>query len=167
MFEKLLSFTKKVQDLPDQPTLTPNELKAQFDAAPEELRVHLNKTIDDVQTAITDLKEQEDWIPIVLQNGWVPFNATGYPNGFYKNEMGEVKCRGMIRGGAADTLAFTLPEGYRPHSDQFFILYADASQTSAPSPVIGRAGVKSNGQVLVTGASNYVSLSNIVFRAEK
>lgn len=45
-FNKLLSFTKKVQDLPDQPALTPADLKAQFDAAPEEVRTYLNNLID-------------------------------------------------------------------------------------------------------------------------
>jgi hypothetical protein len=46
MFNKLLSFTKKVQDLPDQPALTPADLKAQFDAAPDELRQYFNNFID-------------------------------------------------------------------------------------------------------------------------
>jgi hypothetical protein len=46
MFEKLTSFTKKVADLSDRPSLNPTELKAQFDAAPDEVRVYLNKLID-------------------------------------------------------------------------------------------------------------------------
>jgi hypothetical protein len=44
--EKLLAFTKKVADLSDRPALNPTELKAQFDAAPEEARQYLNKLID-------------------------------------------------------------------------------------------------------------------------
>jgi len=46
MFEKLVSFTKKVADLADKPSLNPSELKAQFDAAPDEVRVYLNKLVD-------------------------------------------------------------------------------------------------------------------------
>lgn len=46
MFQKLVSFTKKVADLPDQPTLDPSSLKAQFDAAPDEVRTYLNNLID-------------------------------------------------------------------------------------------------------------------------
>jgi hypothetical protein len=46
MFEKLESFTKKVADLADKPSLNPTELKGQFDAAPDEVRVYLNKLID-------------------------------------------------------------------------------------------------------------------------
>jgi hypothetical protein len=45
-FEKLLSFAKKVSDLSDKPALTPTALKAQFDAAPDELRESFNALID-------------------------------------------------------------------------------------------------------------------------
>lgn len=50
-FQKLTAFTKKVADLADQPTLTPTELKAQFDAAPDELRVYFNNLIDALNSA--------------------------------------------------------------------------------------------------------------------
>lgn len=53
MFEKLVSFTKKVADLPDRPSLNPGALKAQFDAAPDEVRVHLNKLIDALKLTTT------------------------------------------------------------------------------------------------------------------
>jgi hypothetical protein len=46
MFQKLESFTQKVSDLADKPSLNPTELKAQFDAAPDEVRVYLNNLID-------------------------------------------------------------------------------------------------------------------------
>ncbi|WHY76065.1 H-type lectin domain-containing protein [Neobacillus sp. WH10] len=47
MFEKLVSFTKDVSDLPDSPAANQAaELKAQFDAAPNEVREYLNKLID-------------------------------------------------------------------------------------------------------------------------
>ena len=44
--QKLLSFSKTVSDLADKPALTPTALKAQFDAAPEEVRQSLNQLID-------------------------------------------------------------------------------------------------------------------------
>jgi hypothetical protein len=46
MFEPLVSFTKDVSDLADKPVLDPAVMKAQFDAAPDEVRVYLNKLID-------------------------------------------------------------------------------------------------------------------------
>lgn len=49
--EKLNSFKKKVSDLPDKPTMEADELKAYFDAAPEELRAAFNKLIDALTAA--------------------------------------------------------------------------------------------------------------------
>lgn len=46
MFQKLTAFTKKVAHLADKPTLNESDLKAQFDAAPEELRTYFNTLID-------------------------------------------------------------------------------------------------------------------------
>jgi hypothetical protein len=46
MFQKLATFTKKVSMLADEPSLNATELKAQFDAAPEELRGSFNALVD-------------------------------------------------------------------------------------------------------------------------
>ncbi len=161
MFEKLLSFTKKVQDLPDQPTLTPNELKAQFDAAPEELRVHLNKTIDDVQASLN----QGEWISAVLQNGWVPFNSEVYPVGYSKNGLGEVRLRGLVHKGTNNTTLMTLPEGYRPMSAEFLTCNAWNGSTVVPARVVinpaGRVDIVTN----ATGSdgTHYTSISGVTF----
>jgi len=54
-FEKLNEFTKKVSDLSDTPneTMTTAQVKAQFDAAPDEVRVYLNKLIDKLESTAT------------------------------------------------------------------------------------------------------------------
>ena len=44
---KITAFQHKITDLPDQPTLAPNELKARFDSSPEELRQAVNGICDD------------------------------------------------------------------------------------------------------------------------
>ena len=44
---KITQFQHKIADLADQPTLPPDELKARFDACPEELRQSLNAVCDD------------------------------------------------------------------------------------------------------------------------
>ena len=44
---KITAFAHKIADLPDQPTLPPDELKSRFDACPEELRQSLNAVCDD------------------------------------------------------------------------------------------------------------------------
>lgn len=49
-FTKLTAFTKKVADMADQPTGTAAELKAWFDAAPDEVRTYLNSLIDGLKS---------------------------------------------------------------------------------------------------------------------
>ena len=44
---KITQFTHKITDLPDQPSLPANELKARFDSSPEELRESVNGICDD------------------------------------------------------------------------------------------------------------------------
>ena len=44
---KIASFTHKITDLPDQPNLPADELKARFDSSPEELRQSVNSICDD------------------------------------------------------------------------------------------------------------------------
>ena len=51
---KLETFTKKISDLPDEPKLLPNELKAYFDSSPEELRQAHNdlcESLDQIQAS--------------------------------------------------------------------------------------------------------------------
>ena len=47
---KIASFTHRIADLPDQPNLPADELKARFDSSPEELRTAHNAVCDDAQT---------------------------------------------------------------------------------------------------------------------
>ena len=47
---KITAFTHRIADLPDQPNLPADELKARFDSSPEELRAAHNAVCDDVQT---------------------------------------------------------------------------------------------------------------------
>ena len=44
---KITQFTQKITDLPDQPSLPANELKARFDSSPEELRQAVNGICDE------------------------------------------------------------------------------------------------------------------------
>ena len=47
---KIDQFTHRIADLPDQPNMLADELKARFDSSPEELRKSLNAVCDDAQT---------------------------------------------------------------------------------------------------------------------
>ncbi len=54
---KIEAFTHKISDLPDEPNMQPEELKAHFDSSPEELRQALNALCDALaaQTAAADI----------------------------------------------------------------------------------------------------------------
>jgi hypothetical protein len=52
-FSKLTAFTKTVSDLADKPALTPAALKAQFDAAPIELKDAFNALVDALKQTTT------------------------------------------------------------------------------------------------------------------
>lgn len=56
---KITSFTHKIADLPDQPNLPADELKARFDSSPEELRQSLNAVCDEGD-ALTARVDQHD-----------------------------------------------------------------------------------------------------------
>ena len=47
---KITQFTHRIVDLPDQPNLPADELKARFDSSPEELRQAVNGICDDATT---------------------------------------------------------------------------------------------------------------------
>ena len=56
---KITAFTHKIADLPDQPNLPADELKARFDSSPEELRQSLNAVCDEGD-ALTARVDQHD-----------------------------------------------------------------------------------------------------------
>lgn len=76
MFQKLDEFTNKIEDLADKPTQNALELKKYFDSSPEELRLTLNKLIDDlaseqgashigvkpIATSPSDLQGMLEWL---------------------------------------------------------------------------------------------------------
>jgi hypothetical protein len=56
MFKKLLSFKRKIADLPDKPTtqMSAADVKAYFDSAPDEVRLALNTLIDALHSIEND-----------------------------------------------------------------------------------------------------------------
>ena len=56
---KITAFTHRIADLPDQPNLPANELKARFDSSPEELRQSLNAVCNEGD-ALTARVDQHD-----------------------------------------------------------------------------------------------------------
>jgi len=51
-----------------------------------------------------------------FQSGWSNVSSQGHPLAFRKDPFGKVMLRGVVSGGAVDSVIFTLPAGYRPAS---------------------------------------------------
>ena len=96
-----------------------------------------------------------------LQNSWVNYGTAYQGAGYWKDKCGVVHLCGLIKSGTttAETVIFTLPDGYRPQtSEKFFCVSANG---------ICVIDVYGTGNVAIkTGASTtWLSLSGISFRA--
>jgi hypothetical protein len=96
-----------------------------------------------------------------FQNSWVNYSTTpGYQHaGFWKDPLGWVHLRGLIKSGTVNSAAFTLPPGFRPITGEE--IYPVLSNDT-----IGRVNVSSAGVVTPATPCNntYVSLAGIRFR---
>ena len=106
----------------------------------------------------------EAWTNITTFSGdWVAYGGTTYaPPGYWKDALGIVHLRGLVKYGTAPitlpSSPFTLPTGYKPQYASVFACMTNEA--------IGRVDVLANGQVMVRSSSSvYVSLDGISFRA--
>jgi len=94
-------------------------------------------------------------------NGWRNYSNTYNPAGYFKDSMGIVHLRGLVKLGAIRKHIFTLPAGYRPARRELHVA-CTYNNTS------GRVDVLTNGQVLPWAGSNkWISLDGITFRAAR
>ena len=102
--------------------------------------------------------EQENWKAPKFENGWVNYSSTYNAAGYFKDSLGIVHLRGLVKSGR--DVIFTLPEGYIPTKREL-----QAVQTN--NNTIGRVDILTNGQVLVVkGDPGWVSLDGITFMAK-
>ena len=98
-------------------------------------------------------------------NSWVNYEASEsafYAAAFYKDALGYVHLRGIVRSGTVGTGSnmFVLPVGYRPFRQ---IGYAvNAGNAFGNFRIIASGGV-----YLETGSNAYVFLDGITFKAEQ
>lgn len=93
---------------------------------------------------------------------WVNFAGGWTEAAFYKDPLGFVHLRGMIKSGTIATSAFTLPPGHRPAVSEKF---AVATGSAVGNVTAGSVDVLTDGTVVpAVGLTGYVSLSGIRFR---
>jgi len=93
-----------------------------------------------------------------FEHSWVNFDAGWQVAGYWRDPLGWVHLRGLVKSGTVGSSAFTLPPGFRPKLSEPFAVISNGA--------VGRVDVQSDGQVIPQLPSNnaYVSLSNIRFR---
>ena len=104
--------------------------------------------------------EQEPWQTPIFENGWVNYIGTFNSAGYFKDSLGVVHLRGLVKNGTIGQPVFTLPVGYRPGGRGIF--------PSVSNNALARIDIDSAGVVLIQVGSNvWISLEGITFRAEQ
>jgi len=100
----------------------------------------------------------EPYITPTLINSWANFNATYSSAKYYKDIFNTVQLSGLVKGGANNSSAFTLPVGYRPLKTHSF--------ASGYVGNLCEITVDTSGSVKIAYTSTpvYVSLENVRFR---
>ena len=104
--------------------------------------------------------KQQDWLTPTMLNGWVNYGSGLATCQYMKDSSGFVHLKGLVKNGTMNTSVFTLPVGYRPLD----ILHIGTASNNA----YGQSEVYPSGDVWLDRGSNvWVSLSNVIFKAEQ
>ena len=119
--------------------------------------LYLNNSLNISQlSALKADKTQGAWIAPTLVNSWTVFGVDTV--GYMKDTLGFVHLKGAITGGAYPSIAFTLPEGYRP------------GNTNNRIPIVsngafGRITITTDGSVQMSVGNSWAAFDGISFRA--
>jgi hypothetical protein len=103
---------------------------------------------------------QDPWTAPSFLNGWLNYGNGYNPAGYFKDSMGMVHLRGLVKSGTMNAAIFNLPAGYRPAYRNLFVNQSNGA--------IGRPDVTTVGDVIPAAGSNaWFSLDGISFRAEQ
>lgn len=91
-------------------------------------------------------------------NSWANYGSGWGEASYWKDPLGFVHLRGLIKSGTVGSHAFTLPPGFRPITNETYPTISNGA--------VGRVDVLTDGQVEPVSPSNntYVSLAGIYFR---
>lgn len=101
-----------------------------------------------------------------LENGWVAFD-TNRTARFWKDQFGIVSLEGMVKSGAINAAAFTLPPGYRPRYDLNFA--GISNDAFYRLNIVGNVTANAGWEGYVTpksGSNIWVSFDGISFQAD-
>lgn len=109
------------------------------------------------------IEAQQAWQTPPYSNSWVDYDSTTYYGArYYKDSLGVVHLRGLIKSGTATagTTMLTFPAGYRPGVQMIFETVSNDARAALTLHTDGTLKTR-------TGVNNtWVSLNGITFRAE-
>lgn len=117
-----------------------------------------------INDATAALLKAPAWAAPILLNAWANQGGAFETVGYLKDPLGFVHIKGVITGGASNTVVFTLPPGYRPGASTL----NGASDGNALGAV-AYVQIATNGNVLVVysaGGGAFIGMSGITFLAE-
>jgi hypothetical protein len=135
---------------PDEPA-SEAAAREQFQGLLDQIKNYINNTV------VAGFNAESPITP-TLQNGWVNYGSPECPIGYYKDGLGNVNIRGMIKNTVSTTnvVLFTLPTGYRPA----YRLFVPVSSSNGISQIY----IYTDGRVyLYSGEATWLSF-DIVFR---
>lgn len=95
-----------------------------------------------------------------LTNSWVNFGGAYATAGYSKDSFGVVRLKGLIKSGTMNTVALTLPAGFRPSASRQFAV----NSYNGANNIYGMAEITSAGAVMpVVGANNAFCLDGVQF----
>lgn len=107
------------------------------------------------------LQDSETWHEVgsagepVFQNGWTNYGGDLAILAFRKLPTGEIHIKGVVKGGSANSVIFTLPSNYRPSERRIFPI--DIAYGAH-----GRLTIRTNGEVLLeSSGSSQTTYSSI------
>ncbi len=100
----------------------------------------------------------------LLLNGWDNFGCEYEEATIYKNENGEVRCEGLVKGDYSKTI-FVFPEGFRPNKKHIFNLQANDQSHRVDVNEKGRVYFNNEGIIEIEG-SGWLSLDGLAFYAK-
>ncbi|WP_096224903.1 pentapeptide repeat-containing protein [Geobacillus sp. FJAT-46040] len=99
------------------------------------------------------------WIAPTLLNGWVNYGSGYETASYYKDALGFIRLKGLIKGGTMGAAAFVLPAEFRPSARKIFTVLTAGG--------VGRVDIDTSGNVLImnygTASNGWVSLDGITF----
>ena len=110
--------------------------------------------------------EQEAWQTPTFLNSWVNYENTYNPAGYFKDSLGIVHLRGLVKNGTNNTTIFTLPVGYRPSNRELLTVQTYTTAAGTGNNTTGRVDILTDGTVqVIFGNNGWLSLDGLTFRA--